>query len=278
MAYKVPFVNYKRQYQQLKGEFDGVFEEVMSGGDFILRRHLEAFEKKIATFVGTKHAIGVNTGTDALYLSAHVLGFGPNDEVITVAHTFVSTVGAIVQCGATPMLVDVRDDFNIDVDGTGIQNISLDGTNMQTFGELETAVSTALQLLGTPANIRIVDGVLYVWSNTTGISSSISITVGSVDLFSSTTGFSSIETAVVGKATTTDETFDVDNGYIGVGMVNYRTGQVDMVKDVTFLADGTYHLKYAQDVRQNFAVKTTQVVLYDKQVLGNDKLSTVTIV
>ena len=116
MAYKVPFVNYKRQYQQLKGEFDGVFEEVMSGGDFILRRHLEAFEKKIATFVGTKHAIGVNTGTDALYLSAHVLGFGPNDEVITVAHTFVSTVGAIVQCGATPMLVDVRDDFNIDVD------------------------------------------------------------------------------------------------------------------------------------------------------------------
>jgi dTDP-4-amino-4,6-dideoxygalactose transaminase len=116
MAYKVPFVNYKRQYQQLKGEFDGVFEEVMSGGDFILRRHLEVFEKKIAAFVGTKHAIGVNTGTDALYLSAHALGFGPDDEVITVAHTFVSTVGSIVQCGATPILVDVRDDFNIDVD------------------------------------------------------------------------------------------------------------------------------------------------------------------
>ena len=116
MAYKVPFVNYKRQYQQLKGEFDGVFEEVMSGGDFILRRHLEVFEKEIAAFVGTKHAIGVNTGTDALYLSAHALEFGPDDEVITVAHTFVSTVGAIVQCGGTPMLVDVRDDFNIDVD------------------------------------------------------------------------------------------------------------------------------------------------------------------
>ena len=116
MAYRVPFVNYKRQYQQLKGEFDGVFEEVMSGGDFILRRHLEAFEKEIAAFVGTKHAIGVNTGTDALYLSAHALGFGYDDEVITVAHTFVSTVGAIVQCGATPILVDVRDDFNIDAD------------------------------------------------------------------------------------------------------------------------------------------------------------------
>ena len=116
MAYKVPFVNYTRQYQQLKDEFDRVFEEVMSGGDFILRRHLETFEKKIAAFVGTKHAIGVNTGTDALYLSAHALDFGPGDEVITVAHTFVATVGAIVQSGATPILVDVRDDFNIDVD------------------------------------------------------------------------------------------------------------------------------------------------------------------
>jgi len=116
VAYKVRFVNYSRQYKQLKQEFDAVFEEIMSGGDFILRRHLEAFEKNIAAYVGTKHAIGVNTGTDALYLSAHALGFGPGDEIITVAHTFTATVGAIVQCGATPVLIDVRDDFNMDVD------------------------------------------------------------------------------------------------------------------------------------------------------------------
>ena len=109
-------MNYKRQYQQLKTEFDRAFEEVMSGGDFILRSHVEAFEENMARFVGTEHAVGVNTGTDALYLSAHALGFGPGDEVITVAHTFVATVGAIVQCGATPVLIDVRDDFNMDVD------------------------------------------------------------------------------------------------------------------------------------------------------------------
>ncbi len=115
MAYKVRFVNYPRQYQQHKKEFDAVFEEIMSGGDFILRRHLEEFEQRIASYVGTKHAIGVNTGTDALYLSARAIGFAPGDEVITVAHTFVATVGAIVQCGAKPVLVDVTDDFNMDV-------------------------------------------------------------------------------------------------------------------------------------------------------------------
>jgi len=116
MSYKVRFVNYPRQYQIYKKEFDSVWEEIMSGGDFILRQHLEDFEKRIADYIGVKHAIGVNTGTDALYLSAHALGFGHGDEIITVAHTFVATIGAIVQCGAIPVLIDITDDFNMDVD------------------------------------------------------------------------------------------------------------------------------------------------------------------
>ncbi|PKN02194.1 MAG: DegT/DnrJ/EryC1/StrS family aminotransferase [Elusimicrobia bacterium HGW-Elusimicrobia-1] len=115
MPMKVRFVNYPKQYASLKKEFDGVFEEIMSKGDFILRSHMENFEKHIAEYLGVKHARGVNTGTDALYLLAQAL-FKPGDEVITVAHTFVATVGSIVQCGAKPVLVDIRDDFNIDPD------------------------------------------------------------------------------------------------------------------------------------------------------------------
>jgi len=165
MAYKVRFVNYPRQYQALKSEFDDVFEEVMAAGDFILRRHLDSFEKNIAAYVGTKHAIGVNTGTDALYLSAHALGFGPGDEIITVAHTFVATVGAIVQCGARPVLVDIKDDFNMDVDQIekaitkktkGIIPVHLNGHACQMDRIMETAarynlkvIEDAAQALGT---------------------------------------------------------------------------------------------------------------------------------
>ena len=109
-------MGYSRQYQEMRPEFDAVFEEVMSCGDFIMRKHLKEFEKNIASYVGTKYAIGVNSGTDALYLLADALGFGAEDEVITIAHTFVATVGAIVQCGARPILIDIGNDFNIDVE------------------------------------------------------------------------------------------------------------------------------------------------------------------
>jgi len=79
----------------MKEEIDNAISEVLEGGDFILRRHLEQFENNIAKFVGVKHAIGVNSGTDALFLSLKAAGIKEGDEVITVAHTFVATLGAI---------------------------------------------------------------------------------------------------------------------------------------------------------------------------------------
>src|SRR5262249_18924069 len=82
----------------------------------IMRRQLKAFEENFARFIGTKYAVGLNSGYHALAFSMVAAGLCPGDEVITVAHTFAATVSAIVHAGATPKLVDVGPDYNMDID------------------------------------------------------------------------------------------------------------------------------------------------------------------
>jgi dTDP-4-amino-4,6-dideoxygalactose transaminase len=111
---KVPFVGYKLQYQNLKTEIDNAMQDVLARGDLIMRTDNDEFEAKLAEFVGTKYAIGLNSGTDALFLSLLALGIGKGDEVITVSHTFVASIAVIVQAGATPILIEVGEDFEMD--------------------------------------------------------------------------------------------------------------------------------------------------------------------
>ena len=113
---KVRFVNPGKLYRMLKEELDQAYFEVMSNGDLIDRRQLREFEENLARFVGTQYAVGLNSGYDALHLSLRAAGIGPGDEVIVPAHTFVATCSAVVNVGATPVLVDVGPDFNINVD------------------------------------------------------------------------------------------------------------------------------------------------------------------
>jgi dTDP-4-amino-4,6-dideoxygalactose transaminase len=115
-VYKVPFVNYPEHYRRIWDEVIKAITEALSNGDLILRDQLREFEENVASFVGVKYAVGVNSGTDALFLSLKAAGVGPRDEVITVAHTFVATVSVIVQCGAKPILVDIGEDMNMDVE------------------------------------------------------------------------------------------------------------------------------------------------------------------
>lgn len=89
-------------------------EAVVKRGDFTLGEAVDRFEGKFAELVGSKHAIGVGSGTDALFLSLRALGIGQGDEVIVPTFTFYATVGAIVASGATPVFADSRDDYNID--------------------------------------------------------------------------------------------------------------------------------------------------------------------
>ncbi|MBA2487207.1 MAG: aminotransferase class V-fold PLP-dependent enzyme, partial [Nitrospira sp.] len=88
---------------------------VLKRGNLILRDELREFERNLAAFVGTGYAVGVNSGSDALHMTLLALGVGQGDEVITVSHTCVATISSIVHTGADPVLVDVADDFNMDM-------------------------------------------------------------------------------------------------------------------------------------------------------------------
>src|SRR2546421_1705528 len=114
MAYRVPFVDPREHYRKLKSEIDAAILGCLATGDLIYRQQLRDFEAHLAAFVGVKYAVGLNSGYHALHFSLVAAGVGPGDEVITVGHTFLATVSAIVHTGARPILVDVAEDYNMD--------------------------------------------------------------------------------------------------------------------------------------------------------------------
>lgn len=89
--------------------------ELVVRGDYTLGREVDAFERRICALTGSRNAIGVGSGTDAIFLSLKALGIGAGDEVITTPFTFFATVGAIATTGARPVFVDAGWDYNIDV-------------------------------------------------------------------------------------------------------------------------------------------------------------------
>jgi dTDP-4-amino-4,6-dideoxygalactose transaminase len=102
-----------QQYAEVDAYFADL-RELVRTGEFTLGPFVEAFEQKFAGYVGVKHAIGTNTGTDALILALNAVGIRSGDEVITVPNTFYATAGAIVAVGARPVFVDVDDRYQMD--------------------------------------------------------------------------------------------------------------------------------------------------------------------
>ena len=111
----------KVRYSYLNQQFSNCndlwfkLKKFVSTGDFTLGKELEIFEKNFAKLIGSKYAVGVNSGTDAIKLSLKALNIKSGDEVITAANTFVATVGAIVEIGAKPIFVDCDDTFCMNV-------------------------------------------------------------------------------------------------------------------------------------------------------------------
>ena len=117
----IPQASPLSQYLAHRAEIDAAVQQVMSAGRYILGHEVEEFEKEYADYIGTRFAIGVASGTDALVLALRACKVGPGDEVITSPHTAVATVAAIELAGAVPVLVDIEPDTFL-IDPSKIEN------------------------------------------------------------------------------------------------------------------------------------------------------------
>lgn len=114
---KVPPLDLKRQYEPLSAEISSAISRVVASGNFILGDDVAGFEAEVAAYLGVKHAIGVTSGTDALWLALKSLGIKQGDHVLTSPFTFFATVSATVNAGAVPVFADIEaDTFNLSPD------------------------------------------------------------------------------------------------------------------------------------------------------------------
>lgn len=112
---KIPVLDLNPQYESLKTEIQAAINRVLESGQFIMGSDVKLFEQEVSEYLGVKHAIAVNSGTDALVIGLRALGISVGDEVITTPFSFFATAESISNVGATPVFVDIDPEtFNID--------------------------------------------------------------------------------------------------------------------------------------------------------------------
>ncbi len=112
---KIPLTDLKAQYSSIKDEIDSAIQRVIQSGQFILGPEVKAFEDEVAAYCGTKYAVGVASGTDALHMALLACEIKSGDEVITTPFTFIATSEAIAKCSARPVFADIDlKTYNID--------------------------------------------------------------------------------------------------------------------------------------------------------------------
>jgi UDP-2-acetamido-2-deoxy-ribo-hexuluronate aminotransferase len=113
----VPMLDIKAQHEPIKEEIKAALKEILDSGRFILGKNVGSLESEISSYLGAKHAVGLASGTDALYLSLRALDIQQGDEVITTPFSFIATAEAITYVGAKPVFVDIdKDTLNMDIE------------------------------------------------------------------------------------------------------------------------------------------------------------------
>ncbi|OYD09679.1 DegT/DnrJ/EryC1/StrS family aminotransferase [Paludifilum halophilum] len=144
----IPLIDIQRQHQSLKREIEREMSRVLDSGHFILGKNGEALEKDTATYCGTRYGIGVNSGTDALFLTLRALNVGKGDEVITTPYTFFATVEAIIHTGARPVLVDIEN-----------RHYNLDPAQVEQAITPRTKAILPVHLFGHPADMKSLSSI-----------------------------------------------------------------------------------------------------------------------
>jgi len=115
---KIPLLDLSRKFQSIESDLQRQWSTIFSSMRLLGGANLGAFEREFSSYCGVKHAIGVGSGTDAIFLSLHALGIGPGDEVILAAHAPAPVIEPILFCGAVPVLIDkAKDDYGPDLHG-----------------------------------------------------------------------------------------------------------------------------------------------------------------
>ena len=141
----VRYMDLPRQFAD--GEVGRRIAEEFTRCQFVGGPQVAEFERRFARLCGTAHAVGLNSGTDALFLSLRALGVGPGDEVITAPNSFIATAGAIVSAGATPVFADVTADY------------TLDPPAVQSAVTRRTRAIIPVHLTGTPADMDVLGAI-----------------------------------------------------------------------------------------------------------------------
>lgn len=144
----VPFVDFREQYHAIKDKVDVGLKKVFEDGSFILGPQEKAFEEDFARYCGTQYAVGVNSGTDALYLAMLALDIGPGDEVIVPAFTFIATALCVSYTGAKPVFIDIED-----------QTCNIDPACFEAAITKKTKAVIPVHIYGQPADMKEISAI-----------------------------------------------------------------------------------------------------------------------